>query len=289
MKCDGVGEPRGCCRGRGGFPAPLGGGVRGAPGVCGRGWPELQVLRPHLQPPAASAPVHVRLGRPGGRHVGRDRGHRGECGDAMGGLRDVLVTISASGCGEGGRLCRPSTHRNPITRPTLPQESPPRALCTSPQAGGGDPTGPVWCSRPSLSPTRSPCTAVTRWRLWDPCRSPALITAQVAFPGPRHQGVIPPCQIVTFCISFQHTRPPVSRGTGPSTCAGRCLSLLWATQNSHDLGSWPSSRLRVLHLPKSPPRRVYVTGTKHLQSCVRDPSSHPENRPGWLPGSSSLT
>lgn len=141
MKCDGVGEPRGCCRGRGGFPAPLGGGVRGAPGVCGRGWPELQVLRPHLQPPAASAPVHVRLGRPGGRHVGRDRGHRGECGDAMGGLRDVLVTISASGCGEGGRLCRPSTHRNPITRPTLPQESPPRALCTLPP---GRRRGPNW-------------------------------------------------------------------------------------------------------------------------------------------------
>lgn len=158
-----------------------------------------------------------------------------------------------------------------------------------PRQEDGTQPGPVWCSRPSLSPTRSPRTAVTRRRLWDPCRSPALITAQVAFLGPRLQGVIPPCQIVTFCISFQHTRPPVSRGTGPSTCAGRCLSLLRATQNSHDLGSWPSSRLRVLHPPTGPPRRVYVTGTKHLQSRVPDPSSHPENRPGWPPGSSALT
>lgn len=146
MKCDGVGEPRGCCRGRWGFPAPLGGGVRDAPGVCGRGWPELRVLRPHLQPPAASAPVRVRLGRPGGRHVGRDRGHRGECGDTMGGC----VTCCWGQCREGDDQCKRLRGGRLTFHAPKPDHAPDlasrRALCVPfvlcPQAGGWDPTWP---------------------------------------------------------------------------------------------------------------------------------------------------
>lgn len=232
---------------------------------------------PHPQPPAAGARCALCTGD-GGRRGTRGRGHGAGSGDGTGGC----VTCRRGRCREGDGQCQrprgggPPAPAFPRTDTAITRPDPASGRARRvPRAGVGP--NPRLCGAPAR-PCHRHGALHTRLSPLGRLPEPSPIRAQVASPGPRHQGVIPPRQRVTFRTAFRHA-PSSSSGDWPP----RTRTALSVMPAGHAEPPRPGQRAvltpRGLTPPHKPPGQSLCDGDEAL-TTPHAGSKHTPREPG---------